>query len=341
MPPQSGATLGYYSWPPERRAAPVAKYNAITGCPGRSVDLSGVAEAHQPRSGIRPSVAPEVTSHAELQPTTRILRRRRSARQDSLPPHLRSRRPGPRREKPPRHTRRLPRRHRTLPPRNRRRLRMHVRLVLARRPLRTRTTPLRPRPRPRHESHPRRQSQERPQGRRHPRRPAPLRLLPARLRLSQGQTRDPRPAPPKEFLRPPTRATHHPPANPQQPVQPAAVRKEADVQGQPHGGDRRTVPAPEHPTQRRVGPDRPRRLAARRSPRSRARSAEGARLRHSPRPCCFGLGPTPCSGDNVVSLMQPPQRPAGRTDYELTPMRPDREPKPTALIQPLAPCHRR
>src|SRR6185312_2359583 len=282
MPPQSGATLGYYSWPPERRAAPVAKYNAITGCPGRSVDLSGVAEAHQPRSGIRPSVAPEVTSHAELQPTTRILRRRRSARQDSLPPHLRSRRPGPRREKPPRHTRRLPRRHRTLPPRNRRRLRMHVRLVLARRPLRTRTTPLRPRPRPGHEAHPRRQDQER-QARRHQTRGAAQgRTLPARPRLPTPQATDPRPAASPKLLRAESRTTHHPPANPQQPVQPAAVRKEADLQGKPHGRHRRTVPAPEHPTQRRVGPRTHHPL---RYPNRRPRTAphpqrQGRRSRH-------------------------------------------------------------
>ena len=73
--------------------------------PVRSVDLSADALGagnHEAGSG-RPS-PPEVTSHAELQPTTPILRRRRSARQNPLRPHPRSRRPDPasRRTCPPR-----------------------------------------------------------------------------------------------------------------------------------------------------------------------------------------------------------------------------------------------
>ena len=57
--------------------------------------------------------------------------------------------------------RRLPARRRSLSRRPRRRRRMYVRLVLARRSVRGHEDPLRARPRPVHESHPRRQGQER------------------------------------------------------------------------------------------------------------------------------------------------------------------------------------
>ena len=66
-----------------------------------------------------------------------------------------------------------------------------------------------------------------------------------------------------------------------------------------------------------------------------------ARLRHRPRPRCFGLDPTPDPGDSVVSLMRPPQRPAGRAEHELAPMRPRGEAERTRVSIPAATPPRR
>ena len=77
-----------------------------------------------------------------------------------------------------------------------RRLRVHVRLVLARRPVRGPAHPLRPRPRPVHEDDPRRQGQDRQDRRRQARRPAPRRPVPVAYVYPQGQAADPRPAAP-------------------------------------------------------------------------------------------------------------------------------------------------
>ena len=92
-------------------------------------------------------------------------------------------------------------------------VRVHVRLVLAGRPVRDRTHPLRPRPRPVHEDHPRRQGQERPDRRRQARRPAPRRPVPDGLRLPEGQAADPRPVAPPQLLRPPAGPTDRPHLN--------------------------------------------------------------------------------------------------------------------------------
>ena len=73
------------------RAAPVAKLNWIATRHKRG-SFSRFTGHRQPRSGIRPPVAPEVTNHAQLQPTAPILLRYRSIRQNPLRPHLRFRR---------------------------------------------------------------------------------------------------------------------------------------------------------------------------------------------------------------------------------------------------------
>jgi transposase len=86
---------------------------------------------------------------------------------------------------------------------------VHVRLVLARRPLRVRTHSLRPRSRPLHEDDPRRQSQERPDRRRQACRDAPRRTVPDGVRLSEGQAADPRPVASPQLLRPPAQLIAH------------------------------------------------------------------------------------------------------------------------------------
>ena len=137
----------------------------------------------QPRCGIRTARhhgGHEMRCYNQAAP---ILLRRRSARQKPVPPRPRRRRARPSSTAtcPPRPTpSSTPS---PFPRRTRRRCRVHVRLVLARRPLRGRTHPLRPRPRPVHEGDPRRQGQERPDRRRQARRPAPRRTVPDGLRL--------------------------------------------------------------------------------------------------------------------------------------------------------------
>src|SRR5262245_41341682 len=82
----------------------------------------------------------------ELQPITPILLRRRSARQKHVRPRPRRQGEDPLRGRPARRCRRVPPCHQALSQEHRRRSRVHVRLVLARRPVRGPTPPLRPRP---------------------------------------------------------------------------------------------------------------------------------------------------------------------------------------------------
>ena len=214
--------------------------------PGPSVELSGDADSianHDAGSG-RP-VTREAMSHATTTPTAPILLRRRSARQKPVRPR--------------------PRRHGHAPSSNSDLPAAPDAFLDAVKPFRDglvvgcecmfawywladlcerRAHPLRPRPRPGHEGHPRRQGQERQDRRRQARRPAPRRLVPDGLRLPAGQAR--RPATccgaARFFVRQRAQLIAHI-QNTNSPVQPAAVHQEAHLRRQPQRRHRRTLRA--------------------------------------------------------------------------------------------------
>ena len=128
--------------------------------------------------------------HEILRPTAPILLRHRSPCEIDVPLRARSGRHDRLASEPRRSSRQLPASDRALQERSRRRLRVHVRLVLGRRSLRSAPDPLRPGARALPQGHSRRQGQER-QDRCPQARPcAAARQLPGRLRLSARAARD-------------------------------------------------------------------------------------------------------------------------------------------------------